>query len=151
MFINKNTLAIAIGAFGLAGCASITQGTTQTMIFSLDPKQARCTLTRDGDGELGTVTGNQNTITVGKDKDDIVVSCRAEGYENKTMRLVSSTQTAGVVGGVFLDLGITDMITGAMWKYPGDVSIVMELIKATTSPSAAAPVPAPAITPNSSK
>lgn len=151
MLINKKFLAISFGAFALAGCASITQGTTQSIIFDVEPKQARCTLTRDGDGELGTVSGNRNTITVGKDKDDIIVSCRAEGYENKTMRLVSSTQTAGVVGGIFLDLGITDMLTGAMWKYPNDVSIVMERIKSTTSPSAPAPVPDPTISPVSSK
>jgi hypothetical protein len=39
---------------------------------------------------------------------------------------VSKTETAGIVGGAMLDLGITDMMTGAMWAYPNDVSIVLE-------------------------
>lgn len=67
-----------------------------------------------------------NTITVGKGAKDIVIDCQAPGYERKTQRLVSSTQTSGVVGGIFLDLGVVDMITGAMWKYPSDVTIVMD-------------------------
>ncbi len=130
--------AIVVAAAALTGCASITQGTSQTLIFTMEPQQARCTLTRDGDGELGTVSGTRNTITVSKDKDDIVIACRADGYEPKTMRLVSSAQAAGIVGGAFLDLGITDMITGAMWKYPGEVSIVMDPVSHGGAPVAKA-------------
>ena len=80
------------------GCASITKGTSQTLIFNLEPKDARCTLTRDGDGEIGSISGSNNSVTVGKDKDDIVVKCVAPGYAQKTLRLVSSAETAGVVG-----------------------------------------------------
>ena len=105
-------------------------------MFTIEPAQARCSLTRDGDGELGTVSGTRNTITVSKDKDDIVIACHAEGYEPKTMRLVSDAQAAGIVGGAFLDLGITDLITGAMWKYPGEVSIVMDPLHSGSSSAA---------------
>ena len=117
--------AISVSLLALTGCASITDGTSQALIFKLDPRDARCTLTREGT-ELGSVSGRQSTITVGKSSRDIVVACVADGYTPKTMRLVSSTQAAGVAGGFFLDLGITDMITGAMWKYQNDVSIIME-------------------------
>ena len=65
-------------------------------------------------------------MKVSKDKDDIVVKCSAPGYKQKVTRLTSKTETAGVVGGAFIDLGITDMMTGAMWAYPNDVSIVLE-------------------------
>ena len=110
----------------LSGCASITQGTSQTIIFNLEPKETVCVVSRDGDGQLGTVTTKNNTVTVSKDKDDILVSCKAPGHKSSTVRLVSSTQTAGVVGGVFLDLGIVDMATGAMWKYPESTNIALE-------------------------
>ena len=127
-------LALAlVGAITVSGCASITQGTTQTLIFSIEPKSAHCTLTREGDGELGSISSNHTTITVSKDKDDIVVACRADGYEDKTMRIVSTAQAAGIVGGAFLDLGITDLITGAMWKYPGELTIVMDPAKPGTA------------------
>jgi len=110
------TITTATLAITLVGCASITKGTQQTLIFNLEPEQTRCVLTRDGDGEIGTITTKNTTITVGKDKDDIIVKCNADGYQQKVIRLTSSAETAGVVG-VALDLGITDMITGAMWSY----------------------------------
>jgi hypothetical protein len=118
-------LSCTVSLAALSGCASITDGTSQTIIFSVTPSEAACKLSRDGT-ELGSVTGKQNTITVSKGAKDIIVNCKAQGYALKTQRLVSSTQTAGVVGGAFLDLGITDMLTGAMWKYPMDVSIVLD-------------------------
>ena len=114
-----------VAASLLSACASITDGTTQTVVFHLTPSDTRCVVSRDGE-QLGTVSGRQNTITLGKGAKDVIVNCAAVGYENATHRLVSKTQTSGVVGGFFLDLGITDMITGAMWKYPNDINIVLE-------------------------
>ena len=32
----------------LSGCASITQGTSQTIIFNLEPKETVCVVSRDG-------------------------------------------------------------------------------------------------------
>ena len=56
---------------------------------------------------------------------DIIVACKAPGYEDKTIRLVSSASTAGVAGGAFIDLGITDMITGAMWQYQNEIRVAL--------------------------
>jgi hypothetical protein len=136
--MRKQQLAkIAITSLILAlssGCASLTQGTSQTLIFNIEPKETRCVLTRDGDGQIGVVTQSQNTVTVAKDKDDIIVQCRAEGHKPFTTRIVSSASGAGVTGAVFIDLGIVDFITGAMWRYPESHNIAME--KEGTSPSA---------------
>ena len=122
----------------LAGCASITEGTSQILSFKIDPKDATCVLTRVDDGELGSVRANSSTIRVSKDKDDIVIQCEAPGYQSKTIRLVSKATTAGVTG-MLLDFGITDMITGAMYAYPTEVSIAMDKEVAE-----AAPAPKPA-------
>ena len=110
----------------MVGCASITKGTSQSLIFNLEPTETVCKLKRDGDGEIGSVSTRNNSVTVSKDKDDIVVTCNATGYSQKTLRLVSSAETAGVVGGAFLDLGITDLITGAMWAYPNTTTVSLE-------------------------
>lgn len=117
---------LAVGAVSLLlqGCASITDGTTQMLSFRLQPRDTKCVLTRGGD-ELGTVNGRSPNISVSKGARDIIAQCEAPGYEPKTLKLVSSTQASGVVGGFFLDLGITDMITGAMWKYDGTVNVVL--------------------------
>ncbi len=119
-------IILLMAAVSLVGCASITKGTSQTIVFNIEPKGTTCVATRDGDGEIGSVSTSNNTLKVSKDKDDIVVKCSAPGYKQKVTRLVSKTETAGVVGGAFIDLGITDMMTGAMWAYPNDVSIVLE-------------------------
>jgi hypothetical protein len=136
--MNKTIFVISAAAILFTGCASITKGTSQTLAFKLDPKETRCNLTRIGDGELGSISSVNNTINVGKDKDDIVITCKADGYDDKTTRLVSSVSTAGVVGGAFLDLGITDMITGAMYEYQTDINIALDktkVISATELPT----------------
>ncbi len=124
--MQKLKLLLVVAPLLTIGCASITQGTSQTITFNLEPKEAVCQITRDGDGSLGSVTYNNPSITVGKDKDDIIASCKADGYKPKVIKLVSSVQAAGVAGGFFLDLGITDMITGAMYKYQDSVTVALE-------------------------
>ena len=107
------------------GCASLTQGTTQLLTFTIDPEEATCKVITDDGTTMGTISGKANIIQVAKDNSDILVQCSAEGYRDSTTRLRSSTQTAGVVG-IAIDLGITDMLTGAMWKYPDQTTIVLE-------------------------
>lgn len=122
----KNTLIAALVSQLLLGCASLTQGTSQVITFNLEPKEAKCTLTRQNDGEIGSISSSNNTLSLSKSKNDIIVKCSAPGHKQKVLRMVSSTQTSGVVGGMLLDLGITDMITGAMWKYQDDMTVVLE-------------------------
>lgn len=107
------------------GCASITQGTSQTIAFNLEPPSTKCDLNRDGEGQIGSISFKNNTLSTGKDKDDIIAKCNAPGYKQQIVRVKSSTQAIGVVGGIVFDLGITDMLTGAMWKYPDEVTITL--------------------------
>lgn len=109
----------------LAGCASITQGTTQVISFTIEPQEARCSIVNKDGATLGTVSGKSNLLQISKGSGDLIANCTAAGFEQKTTRIVSTTQTAGVIG-IAIDFGITDMLTGAMWKYPDHVSIVME-------------------------
>ena len=111
--------------FLITGCASITQGTSQVLTFNLEPKEILCQATRDGDGTIGSVTYQNSSLNVSKDKDDIIVSCKADGYKPKTIKIASSATTAGVTG-VLIDFGITDMVTGAMYKYPDSHNIALE-------------------------
>jgi hypothetical protein len=124
MNISKKYMAIFY-TLTLAGCASITQGTSQVLTFNLEPKETMCQATRDGDGTLGSITYQNPTLNISKDKDDIIVSCKADGYKPKVIKIASSATTAGVTG-VLLDFGITDMVTGAMYKYPDSHNIALE-------------------------
>jgi hypothetical protein len=107
-----------------SGCATVTQGTQQSISFKLEPKDTICEVSRVGDGKLGRVSSSSSTLFVGKDKDDIIVVCNAAGYEQSTTKVVSGATGAGVTG-VLLDFGITDMITGAMYRYPEEVTIAL--------------------------
>lgn len=118
-------LLLAIGGVTLVGCASITQGTSQVINFKLDPPETKCSITSDKNVVIGSVTSSLNTMQVSKGHGDLIASCTADNFQQKTTRIVSSTQTAGVIG-VVIDFGITDMLTGAMWKYPDTVSISLD-------------------------
>jgi hypothetical protein len=114
---------LALGSIAfISGCATITQGTQQAISFRLEPKDTICEVSRVGDGKLGRISSTSTTLYVGKDKDDILVVCNAPGFEQSTTKVVSGATGAGVTG-VLLDFGITDMITGAMYRYPEDVTI----------------------------
>jgi hypothetical protein len=93
--------------------------------FSIDPTEAKCSIVGSDGATMGSVTGKSNLFQVSKSKNDLIVNCQADGYEQKTTRIASSTQAAGVIG-VVIDFGIVDMLTGAMWKYPDHVSIAMD-------------------------
>jgi uncharacterized protein YceK len=123
--MKKIILVLISSTLVLSGCASITQGTSQVISFSIDPQEAKCSVVNKDNSILGSVSGKANLLQVSRGASDLIVNCIAEGYDQKTTRIVSSTQTAGVLG-VAIDLGITDMLTGAMWKYPDHVSIVMD-------------------------
>lgn len=127
-------MAIIISATSMvSGCASISQGTSQILTFNIEQKEARCILTRVDDGQIGTVSYSQNTATVSKDKDDIILQCKADGYRPYTSKIVSSASGAAVGGGLLLDLGIVDLSTGAFWKYPEQHNVSLE--KEITGPS----------------
>ena len=122
--MNKTLVALVV-LTALSGCASITQGTNQVISFNIEPRDGVCSVANKDGGTIGTVTGRSNLLQVSKGAGDLVANCSADGYKNYTTRLVSSTQTAGVLG-IAIDFGIVDMLTGAMWKYPENVSIVLE-------------------------
>ena len=120
--MGKFTILVLGSMAFISGCATITQGTQQAISFRLEPKDTICEVSRVGDGKLGRISSTSSTLYVGKDKDDILVVCNAPGFEQSTTKVVSGATGAGVTG-VLLDFGITDMITGAMYRYPEDVTI----------------------------
>ena len=109
----------------LSSCASLTQGTSQLITINIIPEEATCVL-YDTDGEIMTISGGSNMLQVAKNNSDILIDCSANGYKSSVTRLRSTAETAGVVG-VVIDFGLVDMLTGAMWKYPSNISI--KLIK----------------------
>jgi len=108
----------------LQGCATVTKGSSQPLTISTKPQGAACNLNRD-DETIAVVNPTPGTITIEKDKDDITISCKKDGYMEAINSLSSKVQgwTFGniLLGGLIgfaIDAG-----SGAMNDYPGSFNI----------------------------
>lgn len=124
--IRVQVFIVCSAVLGLAACASITKGTTQTV--SLDTPGApgaSCTLTSDGIGSRQVQT--PASMVLDKSQHNIAVSCKKACFQDGIGVIGSHTETmaAGnlLVGGV-VGLGV-DAISGAMNKYNEQNQIAM--------------------------
>lgn len=115
-----------IGAGALAGCATLTRGTTQTVAINTPGAPgAVCTLISPSVGTQTVTT--PGVVTLAKGASAVSIRCSKECYGDGTGVLASSMDgmAAGniVVGGV-VGLGV-DAATGAMNQYAPQADIVM--------------------------
>jgi len=115
----------AFAALALAGCASITEGTSQPIFVDVQPENATCKVRQKG-VVVASVTAHQKTITVPKSKEALFIDCVADGFLNNTLQVESSASGMGVIGCVLIDLCITDYSTGALNKYPDAVQVALQ-------------------------
>ncbi len=111
---------------GLGACASIVEGTSQTININTNPTAASCTFQRDG-RVLGVVSPTPGSIRVDKNSNDIRVDCKKPGYQDVNYYVKSEFAGAtlgnlllGGVVGVVVDAG-----TGANRKYESNVTLAM--------------------------
>lgn len=109
-------------ASSLFGCASIIEGTDQTLIVNLSPKEATCDVKREG-VSVAHISGSNRSLNVSKSKDDLLFTCKAPGYKEQFVKIESSASGWGVVSCLLVDLCITDYSTGALNKYPETLTI----------------------------
>lgn len=105
----KKIFSILALTIALQGCASLTEGTTQIVSLHNLPESG-CTV------QNVYVNPHWNKVQVKKSKEDLVVQCKGE-----TKYVESSVSSAGLTSILFVDFGIVDSLTGAMWKYPNEV------------------------------
>jgi hypothetical protein len=139
----------------LAGCATITTGTTQPINFNSEPQQAECTLTREGQ-TLGTVT-TPGPLVIKRNASTIHVVCRKAGYEEGHVVMNSRFETASagnfLVGGI---IGVmVDASSGANSRYESNVMVRLTPMSpadmaAAAAGSKAAPTPRPSPVPTPS-
>lgn len=129
-------------AVSVAGCASVTSGTSQVIAVNSDPVGADCTLTREGHS-LGTVKA-PGPVTVKRDSRTIHISCSMPGYEDGKVVLNSRYETA-TMGNMLLGGAIGMMVdasTGASNRYDAQVTGPL-----TPLAGGQVAVPAPSATP----
>ena len=122
MTVVKRSVVLLFAIVALAGCATLVEGTDQTVTVQLSPDHASCDVVQKGN-VITSVSGDTSSITIPKSKEDISFECAADGHNSRDLRMVSSASGWGVIGCVLIDLCITDYSTGALNKYPSSITI----------------------------
>ena len=135
---------VAIGAFQVAGCASIIKGSTAAINVTSPPVTgANCTLTSSqGNWQVTTPA----SVTVERSKEDIQIRCTKEGYQEASAIIPSNFEgwTVGnlIFGGI-IGVGV-DAATGAMNNYPKAFQVPMTpLNQVTLTPPPGTPTVTP--------
>ena len=116
----------------LGGCATIVEGSDQTLRVSTDPAGAECELRRNGE-VIAVVDQTPGSVTVDKSQYEITVSCQLDGYEEAvgTVEPEFEDMTVGniLLGGV-IGIGV-DAASGAMHEYRPNVTVVLHEVEET--------------------
>ena len=118
--------ALAALGFAVSGCATVIEGTTQSVSVTTTPQEgAQCTLTNS----QGTwYTNSPGSVVVHKTKTDLDVTCKKEGYLPGHLVAPShfgATTAANValgVGGVVVG-GVVDAASGANYSYDNLITV----------------------------
>ncbi len=120
-------LMIAVGLLSTsAACATVVGGTTQDVYVESEPKGAACTVNRQGTA-VGYVRPTPGKVNVSRSKEDVVLSCNLDGYEQSNEVLAASF-TGATVGNLLLGglVGVAiDAASGANNKYPERVMVIL--------------------------
>ena len=142
----RAAVAVTFAASCLAGCGTITQGTSQNITITSTPPGGHCDLTRKGE-HVATLDRTPGTVKVDKTKNDILLTCSLAGYQDASANLESG-YGAGTFGNIILGGGIgwaIDSATGADNKYPSSAQV--QFIPVGAAPAGPAYVPGPSIKP----
>lgn len=124
-----NHAALSAFSLVLTGCATITTGTTQSILVDTNPPGAICRFNRDKI-DIAVVNPTPGMLTIDKSASPMSVYCVKEGYYPTTGVLNSNYQpiTLGnaLVGGI---VGIViDAASGAQNIYDASIQIKLEKI-----------------------
>lgn len=115
--------AALLCASGLSGCATIIDGTTQSVSVNTTPEDgAKCTLTNSQGTWYVTTPGS---TTVHKTKNDMMVSCAKDGFAGGQVLAKShfgGTTAGNVIAGGVIGIGI-DAASGANYYYKSPITV----------------------------
>ena len=128
-----------VGCLLLPACATIVDGSSQSVTVSTDPPGASCKLMRGGE-TLGAIAMTPGSVQISKSKNDMTVECVKPGYQTAT--IAKSPTFGGATFGNIIAGGVVgavvDAASGANYTYPSEVHVAMYT---------ATPAPAPAVFP----
>ena len=99
--------------FSLFGCATVLDGTSQSLTFESDPEGATVEIDGKDFGETPL------SIKVPKNKYSTVYF-KKDGYKARAVSITKTFDVATIFSIVLWDLGTTDFISGAAYQYSPD-------------------------------
>lgn len=138
MRLLPSVVAVAAAvAVAVAGCATITKGTTQSVAVNTPGVPgAQCTLSSPGIGQKVVTT--PASIVLDKASDNITVVCKKECHQDGVGIIASHTETmaaGNIIAGGVVGLGV-DAVSGAMNRYNADNQFAMVPIPGCKPPKA---------------
>src|SRR6266436_441236 len=112
-------LVALAGAINLAGCASILEADSQTILMAVTPEDAQCFGWRN-ERMVGIYHPLFQSMTVSKSTDELLITCNAYGYKTTRLRLMPSRADWNESG-----VKLFDSVTG-IGSYDGSIVIVMD-------------------------
>ena len=112
-------LVALAGAINLAGCASILEADSETILMNVTPEDAQCFGWRN-DRMVGIYNPLFQSMTVSKSTDELLITCNAYGYNTKRLRLMPSQADWNDP-----KVKLYDYVT-SIGSYDGNIVIVMD-------------------------
>ena len=116
---NRIGLVALAGAINLAGCASILEADSETILMNVTPEDAQCFGWRN-DRMVGIYNPLFQSMTVSKSTDELLITCNAYGYNTKRLRLMPSQADWNDP-----KVKLYDYVT-SIGSYDGSIVIVMD-------------------------
>lgn len=139
--------ALALVAL-LPACATVVEGTSDTVTLSTNPAGATCTVDRNGE-RVAAVATTPGSVRIGKSRHDLNVTCTKEGYQPATVAASSKFTGAtfgNVIAGGFVGVAV-DAASGANNRYPSEVKLDLVENAAAPPPAPVAQTPSPMLRP----
>ena len=138
----KLSAIAAVAALGVAlsGCATIVNGTHESVSVNTSPVQdSQCTLTNSqGTWYLKT----PGSVEVHKTKTDLDITCKHDGYADGHMVAVSKFGAAtlgNVIAGGVIGIGV-DAASGANYSYDSPITVPLGAPTTAAAPSNLKPI-----------
>ncbi len=128
----------------LPACATVVEGTSDTVTLSTTPTGATCTVDRNGE-RVAAVAATPASVRISKSRHDLDVTCAKKGYRPATAA-ASSSFTGATFGNVLVGgvVGVVvDAASGANNRYRSEVRLDLAENPSPTLPAPVAQAPAP--------
>lgn len=134
MYSNKYTGMLLLGLL-LTGCATLVEGTSETVSVLTDPPGASCTLERNGN-TVGVVSSTPGSVRFDRSGKDLTITCTKAGFQD--VKVSDSSHMVGATFGNVIAGGligvVVDAASGANFEYVDEIRLAMSPSQGAADP-----------------